>query len=116
MKKVINSALKTALYLLELSDQASDNVRDRVADRFQDVKGQARDSYGVVSERVNNAARALRGDDGNAARSVLMFVGGVSAGVALGLIFAPASGEETRRAIAQRFEDLGSKARDSSAA
>jgi len=116
MKKIINSALKTALYLLELSDQASENVRDRVADRYEDVKGQARDSYGVMADRVSNATRALRGEDNGAARSVLMFVGGVSAGVALGLIFAPASGEETRRAIAQRFEDLGSKARNSSAA
>lgn len=116
MKKFVNSALKTALYLLELSDQASDKARDRIADRYEGVRDQARDSYGVMADRVNNATRALRGEDNSAARSVLMFVGGVSAGVALGLIFAPASGEETRRAIAQRFEDLGAKVRDTSAA
>ena len=79
MKKFVNSALKTALYLLELSDQASDRARDRIADRYEDVRDQARDSYGVMADRVNNATRALRGEDNSAARSVLMFVGGVSA-------------------------------------
>ena len=43
MKKIINSALKTALYLLELSDQASENVRERVADRYSDARDQARE-------------------------------------------------------------------------
>ena len=116
MKKIINSALKTALYLLELSDQASENVRERVADRYSDARDQARESYGVMADRVNNATRALRGQDNGGVKNVLMFVGGVSAGVALGLIFAPASGDETRRAIAQRFEGIGSKMRDTSAA
>jgi hypothetical protein len=116
MKKIINSALKTALYLLELSDQASENVRERVADRYSDARDQARESYGVMADRVNNATRALRGQDNGGVKNVLMFVGGVSAGVALGLMFAPASGDETRRAIAQRFEGIGSKMRDTSAA
>jgi len=116
MKKLINSALKTALYLLELSDQATENTRDRIADRYSDARDQARDSYGVMADRVNNAARALRGEDTSGVKNVLMFVGGVGAGVALGLMFAPASGDETRRAIAQRFEGIGSKIRDTSAA
>ena len=113
MKKLINSALKTALYLLELSDQATENTRDRIADRYSDARDQARDSYGVMADRVNNAARALRGEDTSGVKNVLMFVGGVGAGVALGLMFAPASGDETRRAIAQRFEGIGSKTTNS---
>ena len=116
MKKLINSALKTALYLLEMTDEASANARDRIADRYSDARDQARDSYGVMADRVNNATRALRGEDNRGVRSFLMFAGGVSAGVALGLMFAPASGDETRRAIAERFEGIGSKMRDTSAA
>jgi gas vesicle protein len=119
----ITSALKTALYLMEVTDQASDNIRDRVSDRFGDVRSRvddarsrAVDAYDTVADRVSTAARALRGDDGAVARNAMMFVGGLGAGLALGVIFAPASGEETRRAIAERFEDIGSRTRRSSAA
>ena len=110
------SALKTALYLMEVTDQASDNVRDRVSDRFgdvrsrvDDVRSRAGDTYDTVSERVSKAARALRGQNGNVARSAMMFAGGLGAGLALGVIFAPASGEETRRAIAERFDDMSAR-------
>jgi gas vesicle protein len=112
----ISSALKTALYLMEVTDQASDNVRDRVSDRFGDVRSRAGDTYDTVSERVSSAARALRGENGGVARSAMMFAGGLGAGLALGVIFAPASGEETRRAIVERIEDLGTRAERSSAA
>jgi hypothetical protein len=112
----ITSALRTALYLMDVTDQASDNVRDRVSNRFDDARSRAGDTYDTVSERVGNAARALRGDNGNAARNAMLFAGGLGAGLALGVIFAPASGEETRRAIAERFEDLGTRAQRSSAA
>jgi gas vesicle protein len=46
----------------------------------------------------------------------MMFAGGVGAGLALGVIFAPASGEETRRAIVERFQEVGSKAHRTTAA
>jgi gas vesicle protein len=115
-KNWVTSALKTALYLMEVTDQASDHVRDRVSNRFDDVRGKAGDTYDTLSERVSNAARALRGDNGNTARNAMLFAGGLGAGLALGVIFAPASGEETRRAIAERFEDLGTRAGRSPAA
>lgn len=122
-KNWITSALKTALYVMEVTDQASDNIRDRVSDRFgdvrsrvDDVRSRAGDAYDTVAGRVSNAARALRGDNGNFARNAMMFAGGLGAGLALGVIFAPASGEETRRAIADRFEDIGSRAERSPAA
>src|ERR1700740_1302506 len=105
----VNSALKTALYLMEVSDRTSNNVRDRVSDRMDDVRSRAGDAYDTVSDRVSNAARALRGENGSFARNAMMFAGGLGAGLALGVIFAPASGEETRRAIADRFEDIGSR-------
>jgi gas vesicle protein len=113
-KNWITSALKTALYVMEVTDHASGNVRDRVSDRMDDVRSRAENAYDTMSDRVGNAARALRGQNTSFARSAMMFAGGVGAGLALGLILAPASGEETRRAIAERFEDIGS--RQSSAA
>ena len=114
-KNWVTSALKTALYLMEVTDRTSGNVRDRVSDRFDDVRSRAGDTYDTVSERMGNAARALRGQNGDAARSALMFAGGLGAGLALGVIFAPASGEETRRAIAERFEEMGSDTHSSAA-
>jgi gas vesicle protein len=112
----VTSALKTALYLLDATDHASDNVRDRVSNRFDDVRSRAEDTFDTVSERVSNAARALRGENGNAARNAMMFAGGLGAGLALGVIFAPARGEETRRAIAESLENIGSRTRSGSAA
>ena len=112
MNKLVRSALKTALYLMELSDQASTDVRDRVSDQVDDARDRAQRTYGVVSERVGNAARALRGENNGLARNALVFAGGVGAGLALGVIFAPASGQDTRQAIAQRFEDAGAKIRE----
>ena len=112
----VTSALRTALYLMEATDQASDHVRNRVANRFDDVRNKAEDTFDTVSERIGNAARALRGDNGSASHNALMFAGGLGAGLALAVIFAPASGEETRRAIAERFEHIGSRMRSTSAA
>jgi gas vesicle protein len=111
MKKVMRSALKTALYLMDLSDQASTNVRDRVADQLDDVKDQAKRTYAAVADRVGDTTRSLRGEN-HAVRNALVFAGGVGAGVALGVIFAPASGQNTRQAIVRRFEDVGSMVRD----
>lgn len=112
MKKLVTSALKTALYLLELSDQASADIRDRVSERYDDVKDQAQRTYGAVSDRMEGAARALRGEENRAIRNALVFAGGVGAGVALGVIFAPASGKDTRQAIADRFEGVGERVKD----
>lgn len=112
MNKLVRSALKTALYMMELSDQASSDIRDRVSDQVDDVRDRAQRTYGVVSERVGNAARALRGENNGMARNAVLFASGVGAGLALGVIFAPASGQDTRNAIAQHFEDASAKMRD----
>ena len=111
MKKLMRSALKTALYLMELSEQASANVRDRVSDQLDDVKAEARRTYAAAADRVGETTRSLRGEN-HVVRTTLLFAGGVGAGLALGVMFAPARGEETRQAIAQRFGDIGSRVRD----
>ncbi len=111
MKKFMRSALRTALYLMDLSEQASANVRERVSDQLDDVKAEARRTYAAAADRVGETARALRGEN-HVVRNSLVFAGGVGAGLALGVMFAPARGEETRQAIAQRFGDLGSRVRD----
>ena len=52
----------------------------------------------IVSAR---ASRAIRGEDENSfAANTLRFAAGIGVGVGIGLLLAPASGEETRGAIA----------------
>ena len=111
MKKFVSSALKTALYLVELSDQASDGLRGRVSEQLDDVKDRVQDTYRTVSRRTNRAAHALLGDETHVVRNAMVFAGGMGAGLALGVIFAPARGEETRQAIVERVEKVGAKAR-----
>lgn len=56
------------------------------------------DTYSEASDRLSNAAAALRGESRWPGR-VMSFVAGIGVGSGLALLFAPASGRETREAI-----------------
>jgi gas vesicle protein len=53
-----------------------------------------------------------RGDDGAAGTVVLAFVLGTITGAAVALLMAPASGEETRRVLAERAREGRERATD----
>jgi hypothetical protein len=104
--------LGTALYVLEQSDQSTKKMRNRAADNISDIRDFAQDRYETASDRVSRASKALRGDDGQILGNVVSLVAGIGVGVGIGLIFAPASGEETRSAIADKVQDFGTKVKD----
>jgi hypothetical protein len=111
MNKYLKLLLGTGLYLLEQSDHATKNVRDRAAGQFDDLRDVAQQKYETVANRVARASQAIRGEDSNVLRNVLCFAAGTGVGIGVGLIFAPASGEETRNEIAGRVHDIGGKVR-----
>jgi hypothetical protein len=98
--------LDTGLYLL-------DNLRERLPDTMDDLKGRAGDTYGTAFDRVGRATNALRGkQDSQVFGKVGALLIGVGIGVGVGLLIAPASGEETRADVANKVSEFGEKVRD----
>lgn len=106
MNKFFRSLLRTGLYLLELSDRATDDLRDRAAD----IRDRAKDP---VDDLASRAPLAARGQQTPTLRDALIFAAGAGLGVGVGLLFAPASGQETRSSIADTFQDVGNRVRES---
>ncbi|HEX8817309.1 MAG TPA: YtxH domain-containing protein [Terriglobales bacterium] len=116
---LFNVMLGAGLYLLDgLRDRLADNlddVNDRARDKYGDWKDQAKDLYETASRRVSRIRQDVtgNGDDHRVLNAAGAAVIGAGVGFGLALLFAPASGEETRNNIAQkvrdRFSDAGKK-------
>jgi YtxH-like protein len=105
-REVLGVLLRTGLYLL-------DNLRERLPDNIDDIKGKARETYETASDRLGRATDALRGkEDSQMLGKVGALLIGVGIGVGVGLLIAPARGEETRANIAKNVSAFGEKVRD----
>jgi hypothetical protein len=111
MNKMLKILLGVGLYLLEQSDSATKNVRDRAAGPLGDLRDAAQEKYEVAAERMARASKAIRGDDSDILRNTLLFTAGIGVGVGVGLLLAPASGEETRGVLGERVHEMGDKVR-----
>jgi len=109
MNKFLKLLLGTTLYVLEQSDKSTKKVRNRAADNLDDLRDLAQEKYATASDRVSRASQALMGEDSHVLGNVLSLVAGIGIGVGIGLIVAPASGEETRGAIADKVQVFGDK-------
>jgi hypothetical protein len=97
-RAVLGVLLSTGLYLL-------DNLRERMPDNIDDMKGKARETYETASDRLARATDVLRGnEDSQMLGKVGALLTGVGIGVGVGLLIAPASGEETRADIVDKFQ------------
>jgi hypothetical protein len=110
MKKLLKTLLGTSLYLLEQSDGAQ-NGRDRAARKIDDLRDVVQHKYEDAADRVARASRAIRGQDNQALGNALRLAAGIGVGVGLGLLFAPASGRQTRDAVAVSIQNFGSRVR-----
>ena len=104
-KALFNALLGAGLYLL-------DPVRDRLAESIEDFTDRAQDTYETASERMDRASRVIRGDDSHFMSTTTALLIGVGLGVSVGLLFAPASGEEIRSNLADKVQDFGDKVRN----
>ena len=93
--------LGTGLYLL----------RDQLADQIESASDKAKDAYDTASERVRRASRVITGEDRSGLGSTAALLVGVGVGVTLGILFAPATGEQIRRNIADTFQQFGGRIR-----
>jgi hypothetical protein len=103
-EKLLDLLVGAGLYLL-------DPVRDRLADQTDTVSDKAKDVYEEASCRVRKASRAMTGEDRSGLSSVAALLAGLGVGVALGILFAPASGEQIRRNIADTAREFGGRTR-----
>lgn len=91
LDKLLKTALKTALYFLEKSDNATAPTREQVRAQVDDVTDCTR--------------QAILGPEDHAVRNAVSLAAGFGFGIALGMLFAPASGEEIRRSIIEKAQD-----------
>ena len=100
MNKLLKSILKTAVYIIDQADGVTSDVRDRVesvSDRLADVADRGKDViYG----------------ENHTLRNVGVFATGLGVGIAAGMLFAPASGDEIRSSMREKVEDIGGRVRD----
>ena len=105
-REVLGVLLSTGLYLL-------DNLRERLPDKVENIKGKARETYETASDRLGRATDALRGkEDSQVLSNVGALLIGMGVGVGVGLLIAPARGDVTRADIAKKVSDFGEKVRD----
>src|ERR1700731_4958591 len=67
--------------------------------------------YEDAAGRVAKASRAIRGEDNQALGNALRIAAGIGVGIGVGLLLAPASGQETRSAIAGGVRQFGNEVR-----
>lgn len=105
-RKKINRLLRFLLSagLVLTEPETREKIRDGLSDRVDDLTDRASRKYDDVAERFGRAARVVRGEDDHTLSNVLGFVAGVGLGVGLGILFAPASGEDTRAAIVDKVQ------------
>jgi len=98
VNKFLRSLLKTGIYLLERSDHTAGDIRDRVKARVEDLTFRAR--------------QAIRRQEDHTVRNAISFAAGTAFGIGLAILFAPASGEETRRELAGKVRIVGGRERE----
>lgn len=93
INKFVRVALRTGLYLLEQSDKATADMRERVKDQINDLTDRTQEALNIQEDHT--------------LRNVVSLAAGVAFGIGLGMLLAPASGEEMRSSIAGKVQDAG---------
>lgn len=86
-------------------------VNEDLSERVENVGDAVREKYDTAADRLHDAHHALRGDN-NSIAPALSFLGGIAAGVGLGILLAPSSGEETRATLREKAVNLKDKVSD----
>ena len=104
MNKLVRTLLRVTLNILDQSDRAANDMRDRVRDRIDNLTDRVEDLTGRTRHVISGENTALR--------CGLSFAAGLGLGVGVGLLLAPASGEDTRNTIAEKVQDAGNRVRE----
>jgi gas vesicle protein len=97
LNRFVRAVLKTGLYVLEQSDKATTEIRERVKDQVE-----------AVTDRTR---QAIVGPEDHAARNLVRLAAGIGLGVVVAMLFAPASGEEIRRSVVEKAQSTRARVR-----
>jgi hypothetical protein len=98
VNKLLRTVLRAGLYFLEESDRATADLRDRVRDKVGNITSRTREAISMEPDHT--------------VRDAVSFVAGVGLGVGIGMLFAPASGQETRELISEKAQEVGTRVRE----
>ena len=98
LNKLLRTALKTGLYFLEQSGKATAPIRRQVKDQVEGLTDRTR--------------QTILGPEDHTVRNTVSLAAGIGLGIALGLLFAPASGEEIRRSIVEKAQNARARVRE----
>jgi hypothetical protein len=104
-KVLWNVLLGTSVFLL-------DSLRNRLSEGADDISDRARDTYNEASRRTSRAVDVVRGNDHSGIKTAATLLAGVGIGFGAAMLFAPASGKETRDAISGKVQEFGDRVRD----
>lgn len=101
---LLKMLLGAGLYVL-------DPLRDRLADRMDDITDRAHDTYDSAVDRVSSLSDRIRGKRSDPWGNAMWMLLGVGVGVGVGILLAPSSGEELRENIAGKVHDVSERVR-----
>ena len=93
MNQLLKSLLQAGLYFLERPGRATEAVRER------------------AKEEIDEVAEKFRGQD-HTLRYVLTFAAGVGVGLGVGMLTAPARGEDSRSALGGKVRGVGGRVKN----
>jgi hypothetical protein len=103
-KALWNVLLGTSVFLL-------DSLRNRLSEGADEIADRARDVYEEGSRRAGRAVDVVRGNDHTGLKTTAALLAGVGVGFGVAMLFAPASGRETRDAISGKVQEFGDRVR-----
>jgi hypothetical protein len=98
VNKLLKTLLRTGAYFLDQAADATAPMRDRVRDRANGF--------------TDRATHLMRGRQDNTVRYAISFAAGLGFGLGAGLLFAPASGDQTREALTDKVHDFGESVKE----
>jgi len=101
---LLKTLLQAGLYLVDQPESAARDVRDRV----QSGLNNATDRLSDYGDRLSDMRDRMSGND-NTLRYVLSFAAGIGVGVGVGILMAPDRGDETRRNLSEKFNEVGER-------
>jgi hypothetical protein len=97
---LLNVLLGTGVYLL-------DSMRNRMSGAsLDDLRTKANETYDTAADRFSRASDVIRGNDRHFMGPAVAGLLGLGIGVAVGVLLAPESGQETRNNIANQARDI----------
>jgi len=107
---LLNLLMGAGLYLLDsVRERLKDNIgfedwSEKAHDRYDDMRDRVKDIYSTASRRFDRVSDALYKDDHPYLRATGAALLGAGVGVCIGVLLAPASGEETRSNLVESFK------------